>query len=64
MAVAISETVTDTADDVLDVKLLSPEYWAVIELVPVGKDVVANVAVASDELPAVSVPDPSKVVPL
>ena len=40
VVVEISVTVTVTADDVLDVKLLSPEYCAVIELVPTGKVVV------------------------
>jgi hypothetical protein len=57
--VAISVTVTGTADDVLDVKLLSPEYCAVIELVATGNVVVENVAT-----PLASVPVPSNVVPL
>jgi hypothetical protein len=49
---------TVTAADVLEVKLLSPEYCAVIELEPGDKAVVANVAT-----PLAIVPVPNRVVP-
>ncbi len=61
--VAIWLTVTVTAADVLDVKLSSPEYWAVIALAPTPSFVVASVAVPT-EVPALESDDePSKVVP-
>jgi hypothetical protein len=60
VVVEISVTGTVTAGEVLDVKVLSPEYCAVIELVDeTGKVEVANVAT-----PAVIVPVPRNVVPL
>ena len=59
VALDASATVTVTAGEVLDVKVLSPEYTAVIALAATGSVVVAKVAA-----PPVSVPVPSKVVPL
>jgi hypothetical protein len=52
-------TGTVTAGAMLDVKLLSPEYTAVIELLATGRVVVSRVAT-----PLVSVSVPSDVVPL
>ena len=45
-------------------KLLSPEYWAVIELEPAGKDDVDRLAVPPDVPSGDTVPEPSKVQPL
>lgn len=53
-------TGTVTAGEMLDVKVLSPEYTAVIELVvETGRVVVSKVAT-----PVASVPEPRNVVPL
>lgn len=59
MVVDACVTVTVTAGATLDVKLLSPEYTAMIELVATGRSLVARVAT-----PLVSVSVPSEVVPL
>ncbi len=56
--VATAATVTVTAGDVLDVKLVSPEYTAVIELAPTVSELVSSVAT-----PPLKVPVPSEVVP-
>ena len=56
-------TVTTTGDDVLEVKLPSPEYCAVIELAATGKFDVVNEAV-EEFVPGVRVSEPRRVVPL
>jgi hypothetical protein len=56
-------TVTATGDEVLEVKLLSPEYCAVIELAATGKLDVVNEAV-EEFVPGVRVSEPRRVVPL
>jgi hypothetical protein len=53
-------TVTGTTDETLDVKVASPEYAAVIDVVPTASVVRSRVATP---LP-LSVPEPSEVVPL
>ena len=59
VVVAASPTVTVVDAEVLDVKVLLPEYCAVIELAPVGSARGARLAT-----PFVRVAVPSEVVPL
>jgi hypothetical protein len=59
VVVVASPTVTVVAGESLEVNVLSPEYWAVIELAPVGRARGARLPT-----PLVRVAVPSDVVPL
>ncbi len=59
MVVVANATVTVVTEEVLDVNALSPRYWAVIELAPIGRAMGARLAT-----PFVRLAEPSEVVPL